>query len=417
MMWTFSNLKRLISKNFTILKNFSFLTILQLFNLVIPLLTYPYLINILGVEIYGTVIMSQIAISYFSLIIDFGFRISATRAISINRDKLDEISKIVSTVYIIKLGLWLISALVLLTVIYLLSDLDRLLLLFSFLICFNELLFPQWYFHGIERMEFITIINIGIRLFFVALIFIFITSPDDYLLVPIFYGIGAFLGGVSGIFILFFKYKIRFVLPRMSMIKSHFKESFPLFVSNAIISVKDRFSAFFIAGSLGMSQVAIYDFYTKIMNVFFQPIDSINAAIYPKMSRERDMRFLRKVTKYVFLLLVLVIGFLQIPLKSLVLLINEEIATEVTSLRIMLISPLILCISLALARNCILVLGKNKLFTLGMVLTSGFYLLLIGIIYLFGIHSSLVSFAIISVLVYLFELIYRVFVVKKYNLI
>ncbi len=87
-------MKRLISKLRThskLVENFSYLSALQIFNMLLPLVTYPYLIRVLGSELYGTVIFAQAIIAYFSVMINFGFNISATKEIALCKDNTKRI--------------------------------------------------------------------------------------------------------------------------------------------------------------------------------------------------------------------------------------------------------------------------------------------------------------------------------------
>ena len=52
-------LKEVIKRNKKIIENFSYLSIIQLLNMLIPLLIFPYLIRVLGSGTYGMVIYAQ----------------------------------------------------------------------------------------------------------------------------------------------------------------------------------------------------------------------------------------------------------------------------------------------------------------------------------------------------------------------
>jgi len=163
-----NKIQRIINNNKKIIENFSYLSILQILNLALPLITYPYLIKVLGADLYGMIIYSQVIISYFSIIINYGFEASATKDISVNRRNKIKISNIVSSVLEIKLFLWLISFIILLILIYLLPSFsnNKILYLFTFTLTFNEFLFPVWYFQGMEKMKFITLINGSVKVLF-----------------------------------------------------------------------------------------------------------------------------------------------------------------------------------------------------------------------------------------------------------
>ena len=56
-----------LSRNKTVLANFSYLSILQVFTILFPLLTYPYLLRVIGLELYGVIVFAQAIINYVSL--------------------------------------------------------------------------------------------------------------------------------------------------------------------------------------------------------------------------------------------------------------------------------------------------------------------------------------------------------------
>ena len=72
----------------------------------------------------------------------------------------------------------------------------------------GELLLPIWYFQGVEKMKYLTIINVGSRIVFTVFIFVFVKQKEDYILVPLFNSLGAILGGVYALYVLLAKERI-----------------------------------------------------------------------------------------------------------------------------------------------------------------------------------------------------------------
>ncbi|NOQ24388.1 MAG: oligosaccharide flippase family protein [Bacteroidales bacterium] len=415
-----NRIKFLLSNYGNIVKNFSYLTLLRLFTILIPLITYPYLIRVLGTEIYGKVIFVQAIVAYASIIIQFGFNNIATKEISIHRNDQNKLNMIVSSVLEIKFFLWLLSLTILLVSIKFISvaENDKWLYLFSFGLCFNEFIFPQWYFQGIEKMGYITIISLIAKLVFLVLIFVVVKTENDYLYVPLFNGLGAFVGGIIALFVVFKREKVQFSLQSFDKLKYFIKESLPIFASNIFVSIKDKFSVIFIGSFLGMESVAIYDLGVKIMNLFLHPVIIVNEAIYPKVTKDKNMTFVIKTIKYTFILTVSAIVALQLSLLPIVkILIGDNLSEAILTVRILLIAPVFFTVSYTLSRNCLIALGYYKYLLNGIILTSLFYLILIGVGYVTNLLSSVQVFAIITSCVFLFEMCYRIIVVIKLKLI
>jgi len=353
------------------------------------------------------------------IIVDFGFKISATKNVSIHRDNPKKIAEIVSNVLFIKLCLWMLSLGLLLLIVFIVPSLrDNILLyIFSFSLLFNELIFPQWYFQGVERMKYITLITLISRVLFLVSIFIFIREQDDYLLVPLLNGGGIFLGACVGLYIMFKKEGIPFVIPSYKDAKIYFKESMPLFLSNAVLALKDKFSVIFIGASLGMADVAIYDLSIKVMNLFMQPIDIVNATIYPKVAKEKNIPLMLKTAKFTFFGMLIIIGCFYPFIDFFISLLGANLDSAELYIKILLISPLLMVWSLAFARNGLIILNEYKIFNIGIFLTSAFYGFLIGLAFLFQLDKYLLSFVIITVLVYAFELLYRWLALRKLKII
>ena len=63
------------------------LGVVQIANYVFPFITVPIVSRIIGPDRLGVLNFSSAFMAYFTLLINFGFDLSATRAIAANRDK------------------------------------------------------------------------------------------------------------------------------------------------------------------------------------------------------------------------------------------------------------------------------------------------------------------------------------------
>ena len=286
-----------LSRNKTVLANFSYLSILQVFTILFPLLTYPYLLRVIGLELYGVIVFAQAIINYVSLVINFGFNMSGARKVAVYKEDKVLLSRIVSSTYLCKLILWLICLVVYLLIISLVPFFKDYYWVYvlSFLLTFNELLLPIWFFQGIEKMKYITIVNLSARLLFVVAIFLFVREREDYLIVPLLNGFGAILAGCLSLYIVLGKERIKLSVIPMRELRSAYQESFPLFVSSLSTQIYVNVNKLVIGAFLGMSEVSIYDMADKVLHLMKLPISMMAQAVFPKISRERNIRFVNQV--------------------------------------------------------------------------------------------------------------------------
>jgi PST family polysaccharide transporter len=65
----------------------------------------------------------------------------------------------------------------------------------------GQVLFPVWFFQGMERMKYITFLNILAKPIFIIAIFIFVKRLSEYLYVPPWDSSGFILAGILALFL------------------------------------------------------------------------------------------------------------------------------------------------------------------------------------------------------------------------
>lgn len=400
-------------KNKIIFENFSFIALMEIFLMLVPLLTYPYLIRILGVELYGYVILAQVIASYFSIIVDFGFKRVSARHISIHRDNHEKLSEIMSTIFVVRFVLWVISFILYISLIFMVDSYrDHFwLFIFAFGFTFNELLFPQFFFQGIEKMKSITIINIIIRLVFVVLIFTFISNKEDYLYVPLFYSIGYFIGGIVSFYILIKKYKLFFVKPSFSQIRLYTNDSLPIFYSSIITTVKDKFSYIIIGQFIGVAEITIYDLGSKLVSLISKPSGVIGRVLFPRIAKTKDLKLFKRGLSISFGSTLLIVVFANVFLEEIVLFFMG-VTIDLFPLRLFLLSPLFLSIGSFISSNLMISLGYNKYILYSIVITTVTYCFFLFLCYYYN-YMSIQSMILVTVIAYFTEFLYRVIIAQK----
>lgn len=398
--------------------NVSYIAILQLFNVFAPLITYPYLVNVLGMDLYGIVITAQILVSYFSIFILLGTDGVCAKHISINRDNKEKLSIIFSAILSLRAVIWLLGLFVYIILLCLIPQYrDNFgIFILSYGITFHELLFPQYLFQGLEKMKFTTIVNVIAKLFFIFLVFFVVRSQSDVLYVPFLYSCGFFTGGIAAIVIVIKNLNIKLVGVDINQIKSLAKESFPIFASDLIMTIKDRFNVLLMGNFIGMSNVVIYDFAMKINLFLVKPSEIIRIALFPRAAKSRSIRLAEKTMLIVFLLTIGMVFVVNVFLENIVgLFLNNEV--DLLPIRLFTIAPLILSCSSVIQSNVFVAFGYNKYVLNSIIFTTICYLIALGFNILTHSLTTVNAFIMISLFAYTAELVYRAikyrYVVKK----
>ena len=116
-MWIISKIRNDNSSKM-LLANFTYLSIIEIIGLLLPLITFPYLIRTIGAQKYGIIVFAQTIVAYLVMIVNFGFNVSATRRISENRHNINKINEIYSSVIFQKLLIFIIALVVTIIIYY-----------------------------------------------------------------------------------------------------------------------------------------------------------------------------------------------------------------------------------------------------------------------------------------------------------
>ncbi len=275
---------------------------MQLVGYILPLVTIPYLLRVLGPERFGIIAFSQAIMAYFIVINDYGFNLSATRELSLCRDNPRLKSELYFSIMAIKASLCIVSLLVLSFIVRFVPSVhaNRGVYYGSFLLVVGNMLFPAWFFQGIEKLYWISLVNIASNVSFSVATFIAVHSSSDYIRAAVIQAGGRLLAGILGIVILFSSEDMEICCPTCAQMRSRLVDGWHLFISQ--ISVSLFLSSITVAlGFLrGMTEVGYFSAANKLLNVGQAILGAIGQAMYPHVcslasrSRAAAVLYLRK---------------------------------------------------------------------------------------------------------------------------
>ena len=355
-----------------LLQNVLSLSFLQVINNFLPLITFPYLVRVLGPEKFGLVSFVTAFSAYFSMITDFGFNFSATQQISIYRNEKKKLASIVSSVYAIKFLLLILCFIIFFLLISFIPkfSFEKELFFFSFLIVLGATFTPMWFFQGLEEMKQLVIVSTISKILMIIGIFLFIQSPADDAIYMLLIGASSILNAVALTAMMKKYYKVAFVIPALHEMFYQLRESYLLFISSVSISLYTTTNIFLLGLLSSPAEVGYFAAADKIRAGIQSFANPINQALYPRMAflsknnKEQSEQLLMKFTLVggaALFAVGMVIFFFAKPL--ILLLAGNAYSKSVYILQIIALLPFIIYLSNMFGIQGLLNFGKKKEFT------------------------------------------------------
>lgn len=292
-----------------LIENFFSLAILKVFNLILPFVTLPYLIKTLGFEQYGAIVLALALMQYFQAVTDYGFNLSATRDIARHRHSKRQLSFIYSKVMASKLFLLVISVSLILPVIFFVPQFqaDRAVFLLMLPVLIGHTLFPEWFFRGVEKMRYITVLDLSIKLFFTAGVFVFIHKPEDYWIYPLLNGIGYCVVAVVAHRLVNKNFSTKFITVGVKQIKQTLKNGFPLLVNQFLPNLFNNTTNFAVGLILGNYSAGVFGAIRQVAQLLTVLNSVTTSVFYPFLSRNKNkFEVYSKIYLLIFVILTLV---------------------------------------------------------------------------------------------------------------
>jgi len=408
--------EKLDSDKKVLVENFLSLSIIQGLNYILPLITLPYLVRVLGPEKFGLIAFAQAFIQYFNILTDYGFNLSATKEISIYREDKKKVSEIFSSVMIIKLILMVFSfaLLTIITFYFRKFRTDWEIYFLTFGMVIGHVLFPVWFFQGIEKMKYITIFNTLAKIVFTASIFLLVREPSDYFLVPILNSLGFIIVGIASIFLIRKSFNVRMIFPEKTIILNIFKEASVFFAIRLSTTIYTNSGTFLVGVFQGNMEAAYYSVAEKVVRVLQWIMQPVFQAIFPyvsklfQQSRKKAFSFVKKVAFVIgaFSLILSLVIFLFSD-RLILFLFNKEFLFASSILKILSFLPLIGNLTHIFGVETLQASGHQKVFFKVACLGSLFYLVLSPIgAYIFGAKGVASALLIVETIVLLLTIMY-----------
>ena len=251
-----------------------------------PLITFPYICRVIGVEGVGLVDFYNSIIGYITLFTCLGIPLYAIREVARLRDNSKEVAKTTVEVLLLHSFLTFFGYIVVIILCFFVPDIQRNIPLFLILslTLFFTAIGCEWFYQGIEDFAYITIRGIVVKIISIILLFVFVKSENDLL----YYGGYCVIGVLGGNIFNFFrlrKYikKDDFVFSDLHIFR-HLKPALKVFFFNITVSFYIKFNPVLLGLIKNDIAVGFYSAAVKLMTILISLSACLGNVMMPRLS-------------------------------------------------------------------------------------------------------------------------------------
>jgi len=232
-------------------------------------------------------------------------------------------------------------------------------ILVTFLLVPGHIMFPDWFFQAVERMKYITILNLLSKLLFTIAVFVFIKEKSDYILQPLFTSLGYLISGIIAMYLIINKWGVKLKHPLFREILKTIKGSTDVFINNIMPNLYNSFSVMLLGFFGGPVSNGLLSAGSKFVAIVQQFMSVISRTFFPFLSRRIDKHTLYSRFSFFIALLFSVLLFIFAPV-IIKLFFTQEFNDAILVLRIMSFSTLFLSLSNIYGTNYMIIQGYEK---------------------------------------------------------
>lgn len=278
-----------------IVENTFMLTLLNVFKLILPFFTLPYLTRVLSTDCYGSVAYVKAVMAYIQIFIDFGFMLSGTKEIVNVLDNKEKLNETAGEILLARIFVSVVALFFLVVLIFFIPIL-RENILFSFLSFINiflSIFLFDYLFRGMEKMSVITIRFVVMKSISTILTFILISNDNDVIKIPLL----DIAGSLVAVALIFVEMKKIEIFPKVCSIKKVFekiKDSCVYFFSSVASTSFNALNTVIAGLFLSKTDIAYWSVSIQIIVAIQSLYSPLSDAIYPVMIKTKKLNVIKK---------------------------------------------------------------------------------------------------------------------------
>ena len=282
-------------------KNVFYNILFALAQVLLPLITFPYLARTLGPTYLGTLNFAESIARYFVLLAAVGIPVYGVRMIAKYSENKIELSKTFLELFLINLVIASVLAIGFGFCIYFIPKLsnDSVLFTWSLAFFFCQTFLFEWFFAGLNQFKFIALRYFFIRIVFILSVFVFIKTNTDYSKYMVLQVGASVLVAVVNI-----KYILKYIILNQSVfstlnLSKHIKPLLTLFLTIFSISIYLSLDTVLLGFLADNESVGYYSSVLKLNKIIIAVLAAVSAAMFPKITNLYQSGEVQKFTEII----------------------------------------------------------------------------------------------------------------------
>ncbi len=278
---------------------------------------------------------------YFSTLVIYGFNLDITKEIAVSRNKPSEVSALIRSTLTARVLLLLLAFFLILPLTLLVGELraNAWLIGIISLQVVGDALLPMWYFQGMESMQMISLVQIGLRVSAALGVIAFVRNENDLLLAGAFQAMPVLVSGMVGFWKMHRLQHLKLGFSSFSEAIERLKSSWSIFLSMLSVTLYTNTNMFLLGLFAPMESVGYFTVAEKIIRAAMSLPTLVAQAIYPRVSAlfsssiEEAKFFLRRIAW---------VGTLTLTLLGVILMLSASLICEIIAPRSLPVSPFLI---------------------------------------------------------------------------
>lgn len=351
-------------------RNLIYNTIYQIFMIVLPLITVPYVSRVLGPNGVGEYSYTGAYAQYFILIGTIGIALYGNRQIAYTKNNKENVSKTFWSIFYLQLLTTSLSTIIYFVIFLGINKDNRVLYAVQSLQIIAAIFDISWFFIGFEELRGVVVRNSIVKIIGIVFIFIFVKDSSHVARYAFIIGMSGLIGQL--IMWINIPKKVLYFRPTITDVTSHLKPALALFISQLAVQVYILLDKTMLGLFTNSYEVGLYDNSQRTIKLVLTIVTSLGVVMLPRMSslfsegnEKKFKEMIYKAFSYV--------NFLSIPMVAGLILVSDNFVgwfygEEFTSINLLLKVGALIIFAISwsniLGMQIMLPMKKEKEFTI-----------------------------------------------------